>query len=87
MSSFFDKLNLRPGERRLVIIVAIVVFILLNAFFVWPHFGDWGKLQKRQQLADALLKTYQAEVDKTSLYQRQLAELEKQGVQLPPSDA
>jgi hypothetical protein len=86
LSSFFDKLNLRPGERRLVIIVAIVVFILLNAFFVWPHFGDWGKLQKRQRDADALLKAYQAEVDKTSLYQRQLAELEKQGATVASED-
>ena len=86
MSSFFDKLNLRPGERRLVIIVAIVVFILLNAFFVWPHFGDWGKLQKRQRDADGLLRAYQAEVDKTSLYQRQLAELEKQGATVASED-
>ena len=80
MSSLFDRLNLRPGERRLVIIVAIVVFALLNFFFVWPYFGEWGKLQKRQRDATALLQAYQAEVDKTSLYQRQLAELEKQGV-------
>lgn len=86
MSSFFDKLNLRPGERRLVIIVAIIVFILLNAFFVWPRFADWGKLQKRQRDADALLKAYQAEVDKTGLYQRQLAELEKQGAAVASED-
>jgi len=86
LSSFFDKLNLRPGERRLVIIVAIVVFLLLNAFFVWPQFDEAGKLQKRQRDADALLKAYQAEVDKTSLYQRQLAELEKQGATVASED-
>ena len=86
MSSLFDKLNLRPGERRLVIIVVIIVFILLNAFFVWPEFGKWGKLQKRQQDAEALLKAYQTEVDKTSLYQRQLAELEKQGAMVASED-
>jgi hypothetical protein len=79
MNSLFDRLNLRPNERRLVIIVAIVVFILLNAFFVWPHFGDWGRLQKRKREATALLKAYQTEVDNTARYQKQLAELQQAG--------
>jgi hypothetical protein len=38
--SFFDQLNLRPNERRIVIVVGVVVFIVLNAWFVWPHFND-----------------------------------------------
>ncbi|HWN93442.1 MAG TPA: hypothetical protein VNT99_00295 [Methylomirabilota bacterium] len=79
MTSLFDKLNLRPNERRLVIIVAIVVFILLNAFFVWPEFGEWGRLQKREREATALLKAYQTEVDNTQRYQKQLAELQQAG--------
>jgi hypothetical protein len=38
--NFFEQLNLRPGERRVVIVVGVVVFIVLNAWFVWPHFND-----------------------------------------------
>lgn len=38
--NFFERLNLRPNERRVVIIVAVVVFVVLNAWFVWPHFND-----------------------------------------------
>jgi Tfp pilus assembly protein PilO len=38
--SFFEQLNLRPTERRVVIVVAVVVFVVLNAWFVWPHFND-----------------------------------------------
>ena len=38
--NFFDKLNLRPNERRIVIVVGVVVFIVLNAWVVWPHFND-----------------------------------------------
>ena len=38
--SFLDQLNLRPGERRVVIVVAVICFVVLNAWFVWPHFGD-----------------------------------------------
>ncbi len=79
MSSVFDKLNLRPNERRLVIIVAIVVFILLNAFFVWPHFGDWGKLQKRQKLAGDLLTAFQDEIRKAPQYEAQLKNLREAG--------
>ena len=42
MSSIFDKLNLRAGERRLVMGVALVVFLIINYFFVWTKFGAWG---------------------------------------------
>lgn len=41
--SMFDQLNLRPNERRIVIAVGVVVFIVLNAWFVWPHFNDASK--------------------------------------------
>ena len=79
MNSLFDKLNLRPNERRLVIIVSIVVFVVLNAIFVWPRFGDWGKLQRRQHEADDLLRRYRTEVANTEKYQKTLNELEKAG--------
>jgi hypothetical protein len=79
MTSIFDKLNLRPNERRLVTVVAIIVFILLNAFFVWPHFGDWGKLQTRKRQAVDLLKAYQTEVDNIPRYQKQFADLQQAG--------
>ena len=43
MKSLFDKLDLRPGERRLVVGVGIVVFIVLNLLFVFPNFGELKK--------------------------------------------
>ena len=79
MKSVFDKLNLRPNERRLVIIVMIVVFIVLNFIFVWPHFGDWGKIKARRTIADNLIRQYQREIANTKAYQAQLKDLEKQG--------
>ena len=79
MKSFFDKLNLRPNERRLVIIVAIIVFNILNAIFVWPHFGDWGRLQKRQRESTTLLTAYEDEIRRTPQYQVQMDQLEKAG--------
>ena len=79
MTALFDKLNLRPNERRLVIIVGIVLFILINAFFVWPHFGDWGRLQKRQKQASDLLTAFQDEIRKTPQYEAQLKNLREAG--------
>jgi hypothetical protein len=79
MTSLFDKLNLRPNERRLVIIVAIVVFILLNVFFVRPYFGEWGRLQTRQKLANDLLTAFQDEIRKTPQYEAQQSNLRAAG--------
>jgi hypothetical protein len=77
--SLFDKLNLRPNERRLVIIVAIVVFIILNFIFVWPKFGDWGKLKARRTIANNLIAQYERELANTKRYQLEMKDLETQG--------
>lgn len=77
--SLFDKLNLRPNERRLVIIVLIVVFIILNFIFVWPRFGDWGKIKARRTIADGLIAQYDRETANTKNYQLKMKDLETQG--------
>jgi hypothetical protein len=77
--SLFDKLNLRPNERRLVIIVAIVVFIILNFIFVWPKFGDWGKIKARRTIASGLITQYERELANTKRYQLEMKDLETQG--------
>lgn len=69
MKKFFA--HLRPMERRLVIGVGVVLLIVLNAVFVWPHFADWGRLTSRYADAQQKMKTYQ-----TALAQK--PELEKQ---------
>lgn len=86
MTSFFDKLNLSPGERRLVVIVALVVFLVVNAFFVWPRFLEWGTVTNRERAAKATRDQYQAEVDNIKKYQLRLAELEQKGAQIGNED-
>ncbi|HEY4416814.1 MAG TPA: hypothetical protein VGO57_14075 [Verrucomicrobiae bacterium] len=51
--------HLRPMERRLVIGVAVLIFLVLNAWKVWPHFSDWGELDQRLNSARIKLKLYQ----------------------------
>jgi len=79
LNSIYDKLNLKPGERRVVTFVAIGVFILLNAFFVWPEFGKLGKLKQRKLDAQKLYQSYQAEIGNIPRYQKQLNELQEAG--------
>ena len=85
-ASLFDKLNLRPAERRLVIVVGIVVFIIVNWIFVWPHFFDWGQLKKRRLTAEALLQQYHKEIANVPGYQARLKDLESQGATVASED-
>jgi type II secretory pathway component PulM len=62
MTKFLDKLNLRPGERRLVVVVAIVVFLVLNVWLVWPSFGEWGRTEQRITDARKKVRQFQNEL-------------------------
>jgi hypothetical protein len=82
MSSVFDKLNLKPGERRFVVFVALIAFIVINALFVWPKFFDWKKVTDREKRAADQLQQFRREVDNIKRYQLQLRELEAKGAQV-----
>lgn len=86
MTSYFDKLNLKPAERRLVVFVALTVFIVLNAFFVWPKFFDWSKVKQRRVRAERSLDQFQREVQRIPQYEARLRELEKQGASVGSED-
>lgn len=79
MKSFFDKLNLRPQERRMVVIVGIVIFIVINVVFVRPIFGEYGRTMNDMSKAQQQLNRYQTEINKKPQYERQLHELESSG--------
>lgn len=79
MTSWFNSLNLKPQERRLVIGVLIGAFILINVWFVWPHFGDWAKNAKNAEETELKVKRYQTEVDNISRYRTLIRELEQDG--------
>lgn len=87
MTNLFDKLNLNAQERRLVVITGIVVFALLNWFFVFPEFGEYGKYDQRISDAAARLKSYQDEIGRRSGYDKELKELKSQGSQIATEEA
>jgi hypothetical protein len=86
MSSLLDKLNLRPGERRLVVLVAITVFVVLNIWLVWPSFGEWGRTEKGILDARKKLRSYDQEVQRGPGYEKQRKELQNQGLYIGTED-
>src|SRR5664279_5393970 len=78
--------QLRPLERRLVVGVAVVLFIVLNWAFVWPHFSDLGNYRSRQDDAKRKLKNYQAAVAQMSALQKQVKNFENEGNFVAPED-
>jgi Tfp pilus assembly protein PilO len=82
MTRFLDKLNLRPQERRLVVLVVIAVFVVLNIWWVWPRFGDWKTVQKDLTEAHQTLANFQKQIAKVSGpdgLEARLKELQGQG--------
>jgi Tfp pilus assembly protein PilO len=82
MTSFLDKLNLSPQERRLVVVVAIVVFVVLNIWLIWPEFGSVAIWKQRRADAEKRLKQFNDEIKNQATYKRQLTELEILGGQI-----
>jgi Tfp pilus assembly protein PilO len=86
VSNPLDRLNLRPLERRLVVAVAAVLFIVLNAWFVVPHFSDLGQAQNRRAEALQKLQRWEVEISQVPTYQRQIRQLESEGQAVPAED-
>jgi hypothetical protein len=85
-TSIFDKLNLRPQERRLVVIVGMVLFVLINWWFVWPFFGEWAKVQRDLRKDASTLEKYQNEIAKRGQYERKQRDLEQTGSEMLNSE-
>ena len=86
MKSIFDRLNLRPQERRLVVAVGIIVFAVVNFWFIIPHFGDLGKLQNRKDSAQKTLAKYKDELAKRVQYTREEKRLSEIGNFIPSEE-
>lgn len=82
MTRLFDKLNLRPGERRLVVLAGIVVFVFLNFWLVLPHFGDLARVQQQITETRGTLTTFQEGISKVPEYLQQKTNLAAQGAEV-----
>ena len=81
MNTLLDRLNLRPQERRFVVVVVAIFFVVINFWFVWPHFSDWGQVKSEIAKARTTLEKYRHETDpkRVGEYQSRLKQLEGGG--------
>jgi len=86
MTSYLDRLNLRPFEKRLVVGVGAVLFVVLNAWFVVPHFSDLGDARRRRAEALKKLERWQTEIDQAQKYQADINNFAQEGLDVPVED-
>jgi hypothetical protein len=67
--------NLRPFEKRVLVGVLSLVFIVLNVWFVFPHFSDLSLVQRRNLKARKTLEAFQKEIAELPAYQTNIAKL------------
>jgi hypothetical protein len=84
MKEFFARLN--PMERRFVVGVAVVFFIVINWVWIWPRFSDWGKTTTRKNTARDLVIKFQQGVNLIPGLTAQIAKYQKQGQVVPEQD-
>jgi hypothetical protein len=84
MKGYLD--NLRPFERRLVVAVGVMVFIVLNFAFVFPHFSDWAKVKDRKANAERTLEKFQGEIQQTNAINKLVVGFESEGAGVPPEE-
>ena len=84
MKKYFD--HLRPTERRLVVGVLVIVFLVMNAWFVWPHFSDWGDLRGRAATAAGKIKLREKILAEKPEMEKSVKQFESEGQFVQPED-
>jgi Tfp pilus assembly protein PilO len=84
MKKYFAQL--RPLERRLVVGVAVVLFLVLNLAFWRTHHADWSDLQTRLAQAQAELTRDQATLAQQPALAQQVKVFESEGDVVAPED-
>jgi len=86
MKRAFDRLNLRPFERRLVVGVGAAVFLVLNLVFVWPHFGDRSRALADLRKARGVLEKFEQKIAQKPALLAKVKALEAEAEPVPPED-
>jgi hypothetical protein len=81
MKEFLARLN--PTERRFVVGVVVLFFLVINLVWVWPHFADWSQTKGRMKAASDHLAQFQGGTNKIPALQKEIEKFEKQGQVVP----
>lgn len=78
--------NLRPFEKRVVVGVGAIFFVVLNFLFVLPHFSDLNAMHYRMDEAQRKLAKFQAEIAQTNVYVQGLNRLQADAANVPSEE-
>jgi type II secretory pathway component PulM len=78
--------NLRPFEKRVVVGVGALFFIVLNFLFVLPHFSDLSAVHYRMEEAQRKLAKFQTEIAQTNMYATGLKQMEGEAADVPSEE-
>lgn len=84
--SALGKMNLRPFERRLLVGVLVVLFLVVNVVFVWPHFKDLNTMRDRNYSAHDKLGRWQKEISLKGDFEKKIQEYEEVGATVAAED-
>lgn len=59
--------------------VLVILIVVLNWVFIWPHFADWGNLQTRQKTARTSLQLFQTTIAQSANYEVLVKKFASQG--------
>jgi hypothetical protein len=91
MSSTFSQFSssfarLSSIERRFIILVIVILFVVINLLFVLPHFSDLGRIKNRFGDANTKLEKYEKEIAQIPFYEKNVKDLEGEGASVPQED-
>src|SRR5574341_1464453 len=78
--------NLRPFEKRVVVGVAALFFVVLNFLFVFPYFKEWDLAQERMFQANRKVSLYTIDIAQTNTYWREMLRMEREGLEVPAEE-
>lgn len=78
--------NLRPFEKRVVVGVGALFFVVLNFLFVLPHFSDLNAMHDRMREAQRILAKFQTEIAQTNTYTQGLNRLQADAADVPSEE-
>ncbi len=84
MQTYLD--NLRPFEKRLVVGIVAVLFVVLNVAFVFPHFSDWGRTKTRLDDTRWNLEKFRKEIEQIRTYTNQINRIIGENQDVPPEN-
>jgi type II secretory pathway component PulM len=84
MKGYFARLS--PTERRFVVGVGVLLFIVLNVWLVPPKIAEWKQVQDRMFKARRSMRLYETAINDKPRLERLVRELESEGQDVPFED-